>query len=466
MGIRRRSYGAAEGPLPRTGAEELAAGSGPSAGCVGDAVIDFIGRAKAEAKSGAMVELEGEGGALALGERGERGALGQILPEQPVGVFISPAFPSVVRRGEVDRGAQAPLERFIHMELGAVVGRDGADQMRFVAQDVGGAPQGLLGPDAWDLTDAHEATFAFDDRDGGGFAAAVHGIDLPVAETGAPLDDGGAFRDHPLTREPAAAVVTSVALALDLAGAAQMAPHRATGFLVGPDPQIDRLMAHAPDALAAQTADDLFRTKVFAQHAFNGDEVRRPKAPVATGAPASTMGLLHGPARAVGAIIPRAVPLHLTPDRASVPLQLPRDLRSAAAAHPQRANRVSFLSAQLVVCHPPKMSHLLPESKLLKSILEIHRPDLNAKFPGICDKADKVRRFRNRLAHSHVKADVNDIAQSQDGKVTFCFYEDGERKEYVGSQEDFHVRIKEATELLLVLMELRDLLGTPANEKA
>ena len=78
------------GPLPRTGAEELAAGSGPSAGYVGDTVVDFGGSAEAEAEPGTVVELGGDGGALALSERGEVGAFGEVLPNESIGVFMVP----------------------------------------------------------------------------------------------------------------------------------------------------------------------------------------------------------------------------------------------------------------------------------------------------------------------------------------------------------------------------------------
>ena len=125
-------------------------------------------RAEAEAQPGAVVEGGRDRGALALGERGQVRALGQILPQQPVGVLVGAAFPGVVRGGEVDRGAQPALERPIHVELGAVIGRDGPDRIWFVAQERDRAPQSLLGADSRNLADADQAAFAFDDGDGGG----------------------------------------------------------------------------------------------------------------------------------------------------------------------------------------------------------------------------------------------------------------------------------------------------------
>jgi len=142
-----------------------------------------------------------------LGERGTEWCPWQILPQPARWCFRWSRAPSVVRRGEVDRGAKAPLERFTYgtqSRCSAVMVRTGCGS---VAEDVSSALQGLLGADARQLTDAHEAAFTFDDRDGGRFAAAVHGIDLPVAQARAPRDDGGAFRDHPLAGEAATAVV-------------------------------------------------------------------------------------------------------------------------------------------------------------------------------------------------------------------------------------------------------------------
>src|SRR5688572_4775799 len=100
MGSRHIAFGLADGPLPRTGAEELAAGGGPAAGCVGDAVVNFGRSAEAEAASRAVVELGGKGGALALSESGEVGALAEVLSQEPIGVFVGATFPSVMRGGE------------------------------------------------------------------------------------------------------------------------------------------------------------------------------------------------------------------------------------------------------------------------------------------------------------------------------------------------------------------------------
>ena len=75
-------------------------------------------------------------------------------------VFSWCRVPRVVGSSEVDFGAEAPLESFVHVELGTVISSDGVDGMRFVAQDVGGTVEGLLCTDARELANMHESALA------------------------------------------------------------------------------------------------------------------------------------------------------------------------------------------------------------------------------------------------------------------------------------------------------------------
>jgi hypothetical protein len=75
-------YNVAIRSLPRTGAEEHAAGSDLLAARKDEAVIDFVRRAAAEAAAGAMIELGSGVVALALGENAEMNSVGQILAEK------------------------------------------------------------------------------------------------------------------------------------------------------------------------------------------------------------------------------------------------------------------------------------------------------------------------------------------------------------------------------------------------
>ena len=114
---RRPFLRAADGPLPRTGAEELAAGSGPAAVELGEAVINFVGCEDTVPASGTVIELGGKSAALTLGQLGQIRAFGQVLAKEAIGVLVGATFPRVMGQGEVDGGAQAPLQGFVHVEL-------------------------------------------------------------------------------------------------------------------------------------------------------------------------------------------------------------------------------------------------------------------------------------------------------------------------------------------------------------
>jgi hypothetical protein len=342
MRSRHIAFGAADGPLPRTGAEELAAGSGPAAGCVGDAVVDFGRSAEAEAAPRTVVELGGDGGALALSERAEVGAFAEVLAQEPIGVFIGAAFPGVMGSGEVDYGVEAFFEGFVHVELGTVISRDGMDGMRFVAQDGGGARQGLLRPDARELADAHESAFAFDHGDRGWLAAAVDGVDLPVTDAGALIDDRRSVANHAFAGEATAAVLAGVAFPASFIGAAEMAPERAALGSVRPEVEVDRFDAHYSDAFGAQATHDLLGAEVLPQHAFDGGEVLGGIAPVAPGAAAAAVGHLYCEHRTVVAIVRTAVALELPVNGRAMPAEGGRDLLDRLSLASHRCDGVSF----------------------------------------------------------------------------------------------------------------------------
>ena len=94
---------------------------------------------------------------------------------------------------------------------------------------------------------------------------------------------------------------------------------------------------------------------------------------------------------------------------------------------------------------------------LLEAVLEKLRPDLAKPAESLIKKLDKIRRLRNRLAHSHLNATREEIAKLGEHKrITFCFYEDGERKEQTISEEEWRVRMAETSEVMQALLILRD----------
>ena len=331
--------------LPRTGAEELAAGSDLAAGDEARAVVDFVWSAEAETAAWAVIEAGGDGVAVRLGEMAERRALGEILADEAVGVLVGAAFPGLMGSGEVDGSMERLLERLVAVELDSIVRGDGADGMRFVGEEFDQLGVGVDDGGAGERGEAEKAALALDGGDDAGLALAMNGVGLPVAEAGTRGDHGWSIGDHAFTREPATAVLAGVALAPPLVGAAEVTPQRAAARLVRPDVQVERLGAHHPDPLDTQPADNLLGAEVRAQHRLDRREVFGGVAFVPAGAPPSTVGLLHREHRAVEAIVRTSVASDLAMDGTAMPVEGDRDLLDRLPLASHCCDRVSFFCA-------------------------------------------------------------------------------------------------------------------------
>ena len=168
---------------------------------------------EAEALPGTIVEFFRDGFALGLSDGVKIGALGQILANETVGVFVGAAFPGVMGRGKVDLGGKLFFDLFINMELGAVVGGDGLNPVSIGLEDFDGSVEGVLASGAGEFADADQAGFSFHDGDNAGFAGAMNRVDLPVADPATSLDNRRTRGNHLFAREPASTIITTVALA-------------------------------------------------------------------------------------------------------------------------------------------------------------------------------------------------------------------------------------------------------------
>jgi hypothetical protein len=306
------------------------------------AVVDFMRGTEAETAAGTVVEVRGDLVADGLGEMTEGSAFGQILADESVGVFVGAALPGVVRSGEVDRGAELMLNVLVAVELDAVVGSDGADLMRLLGEEGDHASVGVCDGGAGQWSDADQAALAFDEGDDAGLTAAVDSIAFPIAEARPTFDDRRSLCDHALAGEATAAVVTPIAFAALFAGPTQVAPERAAGGLVAPDPEVDRLVAHHRQTLEPAPPHDLRGTPASLQQRGDGREVERAIARVPPGTAAATVRLLDRKHRAVVAIVHTAVALDLPMNGRAMTAEGGRDLLDRLTLPSHRCDDVSF----------------------------------------------------------------------------------------------------------------------------
>jgi len=78
-------------------------------------------------------------------------------------------------------------------------------------------------------------------------------------------------------------------------------------------------------------------------------------------------------------------------------------------------------------------------------------------YPDFFDRLDKIRRFRNRLAHAHLDTSDAFVAKAHVDRIQLVFYEDGVTKTQVVTADECRSRLAECSEVVRQLVELRKL---------
>ena len=81
------------------------------------------------------------------------------------------------------------------------------------------------------------------------------------------------------------------------------------------------------------------------------------------------------------------------------------------------------------------------------------------KSPKLCDQLNKIRRFRNRLAHAHLDTGEKFMAKWPGDRIQIVFYEDGATKTQVITTEESNSRLRECSAAVLQLVELQALVS-------
>lgn len=290
--------------------------------------------------------------ALVLGQASHAGAFRQVLADQAVGVLVGSAFPGVVRIGEVERDASSGFDALVIMELGAIVRRDGFDGTRVLPNQVDRPFGQDGGRTITQFSDQQPAGFALDQGHDAVLGACAHdGVDLPMTELGAGLDNCRPLADHALAGQPSAAVVGRVALPAALSGTAQKQVQVPTQTVIPPDVAVDGFMADPQKGPELQTPGDLLGAPQSKQALLDQREVGLGEMLVAPRPGSSSVGTFLRLARAVVTVISTAVARQLATDRARRPSKLPSHLGLAEPLHPESREPIPLLRGDLGVRH-------------------------------------------------------------------------------------------------------------------
>lgn len=95
---------------------------------------------------------------------------------------------------------------------------------------------------------------------------------------------------------------------------------------------------------------------------------------------------------------------------------------------------------------------------VLEKIAKKWFPEFVANHINLFDGLDKIRRFRNRLAHSHLDTSEAFLAKGYTDRIQLVFHEDGTGKTQVVTVAEFKERLRDATQVMFSLLELQKLI--------
>ena len=97
--------------------------------------------------------------------------------------------------------------------------------------------------------------------------------------------------------------------------------------------------------------------------------------------------------------------------------------------------------------------------EVLESIARKWFPEFLSSHGRLFEQLDKIRRFRNRLAHSRLDTTEAILAKGYTDRIQLIFNENGAEKTQVVTVTEFEERLKEGTEVTYSLLELQQLIS-------
>lgn len=93
---------------------------------------------------------------------------------------------------------------------------------------------------------------------------------------------------------------------------------------------------------------------------------------------------------------------------------------------------------------------------IFKKLLELAYPKLLQEHPKLIDSIDKIRRLRNRLAHSMLDKSDAYLSKRLTDQIQLCFFEDGQEKTQVITSKEMRQRLADSTSVILELVNIQE----------
>jgi hypothetical protein len=320
------------------------------------AIVLRVRRLESQSFSRPHIQLTSHLIAIGLGNRAHTHALGEVLPQESVEVFVGASLPRMVGRGEIAFDGVNHFNDPVVVELRSVVEGDGLEPAAVLRDGHHSGFVGLGHAAARELLDNGKAGLALHQGEHAMVLVCTNDcVALPVANAPPSLDLFGPLADVALVRLNPSVIDTAVALAAELGDDPGVLPQRAALCFVSQDLAVDRAVADVQLTSQLQGGSDLLGAPFLAQESADVQPVIRLEQGPATTSLAPALRVLLRPRWAVGAVIPRGISRDLAADGRDTSPQLLRNGSHTRATTHSRGNEVSFFSGELVIrqsCNP------------------------------------------------------------------------------------------------------------------
>ena len=92
----------------------------------------------------------------------------------------------------------------------------------------------------------------------------------------------------------------------------------------------------------------------------------------------------------------------------------------------------------------------------LERLLRMSHSNIISNHPALLPTLNKIRKLRNRLAHSALDTSEEFLAKHHEDRIQIFFYEDGREKKQVLTLREVQERLKECSEIIHELATVRD----------
>lgn len=103
------------------------------------------------------------------------------------------------------------------------------------------------------------------------------------------------------------------------------------------------------------------------------------------------------------------------------------------------------------------------KTRILKAAIEYDYPEIYQAYPKLFDQLDKIRRFRNRLAHAMLDTTEDFLNKRVKDRIQLTYFEDGQTKQQVVTQSEIKKRLAECSQVLLKLVDIQSKVSAEAS---